>query len=96
MKILITGACGRMGKAVAEEIKTRKEFTLLGGVDKAEQAFDFPLFPSFDLVKETPDCIVDFSSSAVLSKELRFAREKGIGVVIGTTSLSEIDLSVIE
>ncbi|MBQ5926871.1 MAG: 4-hydroxy-tetrahydrodipicolinate reductase [Clostridia bacterium] len=100
MKILITGINGCMGKAVADEIRKIPAFSVLCGVDTLEKkpynSYSGAVYPSFDQVKETPDCIVDFSSPSALSKELRFAREKKVGVVIGTTSLTEIDYSVIE
>ena len=87
MKILICGVGGRMGREVA--------LLALDGFRGAEAVagFDvipvdtreFPSYTDWNAVRETPDCIVDFSNHAGTAALLDFAEARRIPVVIATT-----------
>lgn len=87
MKLLISGALGRMGRAVREGAANISEIEVVCGVDlfagKAEAPF--PVYATFAEVKETPDCIIDFSSPDTLDSLLAYAIEKGVPAVLTTT-----------
>lgn len=95
-KIAITGACGHMGRVIAEIISERTDCTVCAGIDKiGESVGEFPVVKSvFDLT-EKPDVIIDFSHPSALSDLLNYCRMNGVPLVIGTTGYSEEEKSQI-
>ena len=53
IKILLSGACGKMGKTVALCAQNDESLSVISGVDKfkAEQYSDFPIYGDFESVK---------------------------------------------
>ncbi len=93
--LLVSGACGRMGKLVAGEAP-RHGFTVLAGVDPLPgNCGGFPVYPSFPHCAFRPDIILDFSTPASLPGLLSFAVEKTVPAVLGTTGYSSGDLDAI-
>ena len=86
--ILLSGACGKMGNAVARCAKEDETIKITAGVDKAEMLCDFPVYKSFDDVKTIPDVIIDFSHISVLDNLLAFAIKNNVAVVLATTGYS--------
>lgn len=96
LKILISGACGAMGKMVASVAENTDGVTVTAGVDAAEQALAFPVYKSFADIKEKPDVIIDFSNVSLLEEMLRYAQKNSVPIVIGTTGYSEKQLKMID
>ena len=95
LKILLSGACGRMGRQVAQ-LAEEEQALIVAGVDvKAEAWSDFPVYPSFSLVQESADVIVDFSRPESLPVLLAYAVEHGLPVMLGATGYNENDFSAI-
>ena len=73
--ILINGACGHMGRVIADVIANREDCTVLAGVDPVGAAYgEFPVYPSFDQVEEKADVIIDFSHPSALEGMLDYAK----------------------
>ncbi len=83
--ILLSGACGKMGNAVARCVKENNDTKIIAGVDKAEMLCDFPVFKSFSDVNIKPDVIIDFSHVSVLDDLLKYATDNNIPVVLAVT-----------
>lgn len=65
---------------------------LCAGVDVVPtESADCPIYTSWSEVKETPDCIVDFSHHSATKSLLEYACEHGIPVVLATTGHDEIE-----
>ena len=95
LKILLSGACGRMGRQVAQ-LAEDGQAEIVAGVDvRAEQGSDFPVYPSFSLVKEEADVIVDFSRPEGLPALLAYALEHRLPLVLAATGYNEEDLAAI-
>ncbi len=95
LKILLSGACGRMGRQVAH-LAEDEQAVIAAGVDvKAEKWSDFPVYPSFSLVEENADVIVDFSRPEGLPALLSYAREHKLPLVLAATGYNEEDLAAI-
>ena len=60
MKIILIGACGRMGKAVAAR-SAECGMQIVCGVDAVSAELPFPLYKTLDEVKEQADGVIDFS-----------------------------------
>lgn len=83
--ILLSGACGKMGNAVARCVAEDETLKIIAGVDKAEILCDFPIYKSFNDVTVIPDVIIDFSNVALLQDILNFAVKNKVPVVLATT-----------
>ncbi len=93
MRILLSGACGRMGRSVAELCRER-DITVAAGVDvlACGDELGFPVYPSFDAVKTEADVIVDFTRPEVLPELLSYALHGKLPVVIATTGFNPADM----
>ena len=96
INILLSGCCGKMGAAVTRCVAEDSELKIIGGVDRAEQLCDFPVFKSFDSVTALPDVIIDFSNVSVLDGLLKFAIGKNIPVILATTGYNERQIADIK
>lgn len=94
LRILLSGAAGRMGRQVAANLDGTAR--IVAGVDvcPAESA-DFEIYPSFSLVREDADVIVDFSRPEGLSAVLGYAQAHKLPVVLAATGYNEQDLAAI-
>ncbi len=88
IRILLSGCGGRMGKVVAGLCKENECFEVVCGVDPAMPECEFPVYPSFSEVKETPDVIIDFSFHTAVTALLSYAVEKKVPAVIATTAFT--------
>lgn len=96
INIIINGALGRMGKRVAEACEKNSEVKVVCGVDiRQDDNFAFPIYDSFDKIKENADVIIDFSSPVTLDSLLDYAKKNSIGAVLCTTGYTEDDLNKI-
>ncbi len=86
--ILLSGACGKMGNAVARCCKENDDIKIIAGVDRAEMLCEFPIYKSFDDVKIIPDVIIDFSHISVLDGLLAYATKNNVPIILATTGYS--------
>lgn len=91
VNILINGANGRMGKKVREICSSSPEVQAVCGIDLTENLTDnsFPIYSSFDKVKEAVDVVIDFSSPSSLDNELNWAIKTSTPVVLCPTGFTE-------
>ena len=101
VKVLVTGACGRMGQAVVKAVLDDKDLELVaavdlkGGMDAGTAAGTAPcgVVVSTELskaIQETkPEVMVDFTRPDVVFENAMTAIKLGVSPVIGTTGLSE-------
>lgn len=97
MKILINGIGGRMGAEVKKMVLDGyRSSTLCAGVDINEVNIDgAPVYTSWADVKETPDCIIDFSHHTATEALLKYAVEHNIPTVVATTGHDERESALI-
>ena len=102
-KVLVNGACGRMGQAVVKAVLSDDELELVGAVDlrggmdagelvglpKAGVTVTTDLVKTFDDAK--PEVMVDFTRPDVVLGNALTALKNGVSPVIGTTGLSSDD-----
>ncbi len=97
MRVLVHGACGKMGRQVIREVEENGSLTLLCGVDAmAKGDENFPCYTSFDQVPETPDVIIDFSYHTLIEGVLSYAEKVGCAVVIATTGFTPEEIARIQ
>ena len=89
INILLSGACGKMGNAVARRVSEDDSLKIIAGVDHAEILCDFPVYKSFDDVNIHPDVIIDFSHISVLDSLLDYAIKNNVPIILATTGYSD-------
>ena len=92
MKIIINGAGGRMGKALAAMTQNSPDVEVVGAVD--------PFVEAPGMLKELnqcpeADCIIDFSNHAGTEGLMGYAVEKKLAVVVCTTGHTQQELDCI-
>ena len=97
MKILINGIGGRMGAEVKKLVLDGyRDAELACGVDTNPVSIpEAPVYTSFADVKESVDCIIDFSHHTATPALLEYAAEKNIPVVLCTTGHDEAEMALI-
>lgn len=96
MRMILCGADGRMGRVVAELAPARGDTIVCGLSANQNARCDFPVYSSFDQVREKADIILDFSAPALLMPLLAHARAHSMPVVIASTGHSAQDLQAIQ
>lgn len=87
-KMILVGACGRMGRVVAGQ-SYQNGFEVVAGIGHCgEEGLPFPVYEGFDKCRQEADVIVDFSHPAVLNDLLSFATERRLPLIIATTGMT--------
>lgn len=101
VKVLVNGACGRMGTAVLRAVTDDPELELVAAVDHKSGIEVGKLIGEDDLHLQTendlrqaiektqPAVMVDFTNPAVVYDNVMTALSMGVSPVIGTTGLSD-------
>lgn len=87
--IILCGANGKMGRVIRDIVAKRDDCRIAAGIDLNTESDSFPIYSSFDEIKEDADVIIDFSNPALLNDLLDFAVKKSMPVVIATTGYDE-------
>lgn len=102
IRVVVAGACGRMGQEVIRTVLQAEDLELVGAVDIADHAgkpVAEGVVVKADLeatLKEVkPDVMVDFTWPGVVLANIRTALAQGVAPVVGTTGLSEADLNTV-
>ena len=98
MNILISGIAGHMGAEIAKLAQAGfAGANLVCGVDVNAQGecFGVPAYKSFSDVKESVDCIIDFSNHAATKALTEYAVSNNIPLVVATTGQTDEELEMI-
>lgn len=93
MRILISGVYGKMGRTLFRVVENTDDLKAVCGVDRGTSSdkMPFPVYESFDAIKETPDVIIDFSSPSTLAPLLAFAKTRNVPAVLCSTGYTASD-----
>ena len=91
MKILLSGAAGRMGRCIAAYCRERRDCHIVAGIDCRTDngCFEFPIWTDFQNPIPAADVLIDFSSPEAAQRALIYGAAQGIPSVICTTGLTE-------
>ncbi len=95
-RIIVCGACGKMGGNVLSLLEGDESAKAVCGVDLFPREIGIPVYKSFADIQEEADVIIDFSSSQNLAERLEYAKNKGLGIVLASTGFSPADLALID
>ena len=95
-RIILCGACGKMGGNVLSLLATDDEATAVCGVDLYPRAIGIPVYKTFSEIQEKADVIIDFSSAENLKERLEYAKTQKLGIVLASTGFTAEDLALID
>lgn len=95
MKVLVSGATGKMGQEVCKAIGRSSTLTLVGGVNTSGKTLEgVVMFTDLAeaLAVTKADVVVDFTTPSVVQKNMEICFSAKVPMVIGTTGISDTDL----
>ncbi len=95
LRVLVTGAAGRMGRAVRAEIEAGEGFSYAGGVDSAPCAGVEPA-RAFGRLLARADAVVDFSSPEAACGYAAACARAGKPFITGTTGFTAAQAAALE
>lgn len=95
-RIILCGACGKMGGNVLSLLQQDENAVAVCGVDLYPREIGIPVYKSFADIKEKADIIIDFSSADNLCERLEYAKANGLGIVLASTGFTADDLALID
>jgi len=107
--VLVNGATGKMGRAMAAGLYQEQDIQIVGAVDVKGAGMDFGIICGLeanglavtsDLVKtieaKKPQVMVDFTNPQAVMKNIYTALSHGVATVVGTTGFSPADYRQVE
>ncbi len=95
-RIILCGACGKMGGNVLSLLAEDQGAVAVCGVDLYPKEIGIPVYTSFANVQESADAIIDFSSPVGLLERLEYAKTHKLGIVLASTGFTADDLALID
>ncbi len=93
MKLILNGALGRMGRAVAA-LAADRGHEIVAGVDVAVGDATFPVYTDWANLPAA-DAVIDFSNPSALEVELEYVTAHNLPLVLCTTGLSTEQIAVV-
>ncbi len=95
IKVLVSGANGRMGQEVVKMVCNDQDFEYVGGVDylfNSDQ--EKKQYSSMEeaILNERPDVLVDFTSPASVKENVEIAIRLNVRPIVGTTGLTQEEI----
>ena len=84
IRVLVSGAAGRMGQTVCAAVEGAEDMELVG---RADPALDKRLDEAIE--EGRPEVVVDFSVPDVVFENAMLCLERGVHVVVGTTGMKD-------
>ncbi len=91
IRVMVTGAAGRMGQAVVDAVNAASDTELVAQADPKLAGQAPPMFRSVDeaIAATSPEVAVDFTQPDVAYATVRACLEAGVHAVVGTTGLTD-------
>ena len=94
-RIILCGACGKMGANVLSLLAGDEEATAVCGIDLYPREIGIPVYKSFAEIQEEADVIIDFSSAENLEERLAYAKKRKLGIVLASTGFTTEDIALV-
>lgn len=94
VRIVISGALGRMGKRIASLARKDANLKVVGGLELEENA-GRNIVNDLKKIKGNYDCIIEFTNPKATAEHVNAAKKLKKAVVIGTTGLSEKEIKAV-
>ncbi len=88
-RIIMHGACGRMGRVISDIVKEDADAEIVAGVDiVGRDDAGYPVFTDINACDVEADVIIDFTTASAVDGLLDYAVKKNLPVVLCSTGLS--------
>lgn len=94
VKIVVSGALGRMGKRIIELAEQDPELRVVGKIEKDAHP-ELGIVERLDKVEGDYDCIIEFTTVEATIEHVRAAEKQKKAMVIGTTGLTDAEVGII-
>lgn len=90
INILMSGCNGKMGQVITKLSADFDNLTIAAGISRQPDKLNnpYPVYKSFDEVKEKIDVVIDFSNANLISQVVDFCIKNEIALVEATTGLT--------
>ncbi len=86
--IILNGCNGKMGRAITSLANAREDVSIVCGVDISPCSFDYPVYLSYDDIKEAADVVIDFSHPSAFDAVTSYCLKTKTPLIMCTTGLS--------
>ena len=94
IRIVVSGALGRMGKRIIALAEKNRNLKIAGKLEKDRHP-DSGIINDLRKITSDYDCIIEFTTPEATLAHLKVATERKKAMVIGTTGLSDEEINVI-
>ena len=94
-RIILCGACGKMGGNVLSLLEQDENAVAVCGVDLYPKEIGIPVYTRFADIQEEADVIIDFSSAENLEERLSYAKKHKLGIVLASTGFTAEDIALV-
>jgi len=91
----MVGCDGAMGRVISDQADERDTCCVVAGVDREARQGEYPVYDSFEDIKEDIDAVIDFSSRNVLIPLLNYAIKNNKPVILATTGYTDKDMEAV-
>jgi len=93
IKVVVTGASGRMGQTIGRMVAESKDLQLVGGINlKPGTFFSQPIVASTEidrfLEEKKPDVLIDFTVAHAAVENVKAAARHNVACIVGTTGFT--------
>ncbi len=104
IKVIVSGAMGRMGKMIGGLVQAAEDMELVAGIERKEvvdsvktwNGTDIPLYASLEDAIDKGDVVIEFTNPTTTIEHVRIAKVHKKPMVIGTTGLTDDEKKIIE
>lgn len=97
MKVILSGALGRMGSALMQVIAEDADCAISAGFDRSDSVIgSIPICSQIQKLPSEADCAIDFSSPDGTKEIIKYCMERRIPLVCGTTGISDEGMSLLK
>lgn len=100
IKVLVSGALGKMGQEVIRAVNSQDDMKLVGGIDPkgSGQKDGINIYGDISeaILHTQPDVVVDFTEPKEVLKNIQICLKHHVRVIVGTTGISEQDLILLQ
>jgi 4-hydroxy-tetrahydrodipicolinate reductase len=106
-KIALFGICGKMGKSMLQELVLEEDISIVAGFDIKNIGMDIGVLNGRDItgvkvtnsyndVKDSgPDLIIDFTGPDIVFKNINWAIDNKIDIIVGATGLKKDEIETL-
>ena len=95
--IILSGCNGKMGQVITRLCAADETVKIVCGVDiNTEKKSDYPVYSSYNEIKEKGDVIIDFSHPSNLNPSMEYAINTNTAIIVATTGLSKEQIDYVK